>query len=73
MVFVHYCDGTSFSSYRPEPLANSKAPNGQLWFRGHANLAAVWDVLIHQYGIDNATEVILSGGSAGGLAVYYRK
>ena len=68
MVFVHYCDGSSFSSYRPEPVATKKGP---MWFRGKANLAAVLDELKSDHGLDAATEVILSGGSAGGLAVYY--
>ena len=69
MVFVHYCDGTSFSSYREEPIPTTKGD--PMWFRGKANLAAVFDELISTRGVGSATELILSGGSAGGLAVYY--
>ena len=42
-----------------------------MWFRGKANLAAILDDLMADHGLSSATEVILSGGSAGGLAVYY--
>jgi hypothetical protein len=38
MVFVHYCDGSSFSSYRPDPIKTAAGEN--MWFRGKANLAA---------------------------------
>ena len=69
MVFVHYCDGSSMSSFRPNPI---KTSDGQdMWFRGKANLAAVLDELRQDHGLGEASEVILSGGSAGGLAVYY--
>eukprot|EP00041_Stephanoeca_diplocostata_P013253 m.232158 g.232158 ORF g.232158 m.232158 type:complete len:525 (-) comp19271_c0_seq1:222-1796(-) len=69
MVFVHYCDGTSFSSHRSDPITTSSGD--AMWFRGKANLAAVLDELQTNHGLAAATEVILSGGSAGGLAVYY--
>lgn len=39
-------------------------------FRGRANLAATLATLIEQYGMGDAEEVILSGGSAGGVATY---
>ena len=68
MVFVHYCDGSSMSSFRPEPIKTSKGDD--MWFRGKANLAAVLDELKQDHGFGAASEVILSGGSAGGLAVY---
>lgn len=68
MVFVHYCDGSSMSSFREAPMNT----NGQLvWYRGKANLAAVFEHLQVVHKLDAASEVILSGGSAGGLAVYY--
>lgn len=69
MIFAHYCDGSSFSSYRPDPI---KLPSGDdMWMRGKANLDAILDELSAVHGLDVAEEVILSGGSAGGLAVYY--
>jgi len=67
-VFVKYCDGSSFTGYRQGTVAVNGRP---LYFRGRANLAAVLDVLQQpQFGLGTAQEVILSGGSAGGLAVY---
>ena len=69
MVFVHYCDGSSFSSYRPDPI---KLQGGEdMWMRGKANLDAILDELSTLHGLASANEVVLSGGSAGGLAVYY--
>jgi hypothetical protein len=67
-VFAHYCDGSSFSSYRPDPISTAKGP---MWFRGRANLAATLEQLNAAHGLGTASELILSGGSAGGLAVYY--
>lgn len=68
MVFAHYCDGSSFSSFREEPISTKAGP---MWFRGRANLDAILDELSSVHGMKSATELILSGGSAGGLAVYY--
>jgi O-palmitoleoyl-L-serine hydrolase len=68
-VFIHYCDGASFGSNRPSPI---KLPNGkEIWMRGRPNFDSVITDLITNYGMSSATEVILSGGSAGGLAVFY--
>ena len=39
-----------------------------LQFRGARNLAAVLDVLAESYGLRDATEVVVTGDSAGGLA-----
>ena len=71
-VFVRYCDGSSFSSARIGPSNASGVP---LHYRGRANLAATLDTLAlpegrDRPGIGAATDVILTGGSAGGLAVF---
>lgn len=42
-----------------------------LYFRGALNLAAVLDSLVSTYGLGAATELVLSGDSAGGLATYH--
>jgi hypothetical protein len=42
-----------------------------MWMRGRNNFDAVVSYLQTTLGMGNATEVILSGGSAGGLAVFY--
>lgn len=54
---------------RPDPISTEAGP---LWFRGRANLAATLEQLSDPtHGLGSASELILSGGSAGGLAVYY--
>jgi len=65
-------DGSSFSSYRQAPW--KVKPNAlnttQLVFRGVSNLDRTLDALIKNYGLGEATDVILSGGSAGGLSTF---
>lgn len=68
LAFVGYCDGSSFSGNRDLPLHG-------LHYRGRANLDAVLDRLLlprrsPHMSLADATEVLISGGSAGGLAVY---
>eukprot|EP00041_Stephanoeca_diplocostata_P023354 m.572245 g.572245 ORF g.572245 m.572245 type:complete len:442 (-) comp22269_c0_seq4:1603-2928(-) len=72
-VFIHYCDGASMGSDRTDPIA-VKTKDGkpaQLWMRGRSNFNAVIHDLQITMGMNSATEIILSGGSAGGLAVFY--
>eukprot|EP00656_Telonema_subtile_P033329 TRINITY_DN3688_c0_g1_i3.p1 TRINITY_DN3688_c0_g1~~TRINITY_DN3688_c0_g1_i3.p1 ORF type:complete len:352 (+),score=59.59 TRINITY_DN3688_c0_g1_i3:140-1195(+) len=73
-VFLHYRDGASFGSNRTDPIAVNFA-NGssgaELWMRGRPSFDALVHDLQHSHGMAQATEVILSGGSAGGLAVLY--
>jgi hypothetical protein len=62
-----YCDGGSFSGDRTESII----VNGtQLFFRGRRILDAVLDYLKESHGLASATEVLLSGGSAGGLSTF---
>ena len=72
-VFVHYCDGASFAGGRADPIPVLKQDNtsGLLWMRGRNCFDAVIEDLKTNHGMSNATDVILSGGSAGGLAVFY--
>eukprot|EP01052_Picozoa_sp_SAG31_P040920 SAG31_NODE_6058_length_2189_cov_4.375598_1_plen_444_part_00 len=68
LAFVGYCDGSSFSG-------NRNAPVNGLHYRGRANLDAVLDRLLlprhpPHVSLSDATQVLVSGGSAGGLAVY---
>jgi hypothetical protein len=68
LVFVHYCDGASFSSNATAPLA---APDGSpVWMRGRPNLLAVLNWLWGNEGLSSASTLILSGGSAGATAAY---
>ena len=72
-VFVHYCDGTSYSSYRadPVPVISGTGSNiTQIFFRGRANLVATTKWLLAAEGMMGATDVILTGGSAGATGVF---
>eukprot|EP01084_Bolivina_argentea_P179253 309757_1 len=67
-VYVRYCDGASFSGYNSTVR---KAKDGSpIYFTGFNNLNAVLDKLKNEYNLLNATDVILTGSSAGGLAVW---
>jgi len=67
-VFMKYCDGSSFGGLNAAPVPHSAKP---VHFRGRACFDALVQDLQKSYGLSKATEVILSGGSAGGLAVFY--
>jgi hypothetical protein len=58
-----YCDGGSFSG-RNQSVAND------LHFKGSFILEAIIDTLKAEYGLGHASDVVVSGGSAGGLATY---
>ena len=67
--FIKYCDGSSHSSNATEPeYGGVKVP--QMWHRGRPNLAAQISHLLSAAGMSNASDVILSGGSAGGTSVF---
>jgi hypothetical protein len=71
-VVLWYCDGASFSGNREDPLSwpDFRRPghNVSIHFRGRAVLDYQLDTLLASYGLDRATHVLLSGGSAGGCA-----
>ena len=63
-----YGDGASFSGLREEPWP---APgNKKLYFRGWKNLEATLDYAFQKLGMNNARQVVLTGGSAGGLSTF---
>jgi hypothetical protein len=66
-VFLHYCDGGSFGSSRvdPIPVSTHAGQPAQMWMRGRNNFDGVVSYLMSTLGMGSATEVILSGGSAG--------
>ena len=66
-VVLWYCDGASFSGDAAEP--NTKTGT-TLYFRGRRVLDAMIDALLANHGLDTAEEVLVSGGSAGGLAAF---
>mmetsp|Transcript_7523 Transcript_7523/g.19036 ORF Transcript_7523/g.19036 Transcript_7523/m.19036 type:complete len:487 (+) Transcript_7523:75-1535(+) len=71
-VLAKYCDGTSFSGNREDPVVYTDASGKQtkMWFRGRRILDAILDTLIEDFSLDFASEILLSGDSAGGLAVF---
>mmetsp|Transcript_25331 Transcript_25331/g.46385 ORF Transcript_25331/g.46385 Transcript_25331/m.46385 type:complete len:440 (+) Transcript_25331:68-1387(+) len=71
-VILMYCDGDSFSGNRDEPV-KVIGPGGvakELYFRGKRILDAILDTLLVSKGLSDAETVLLTGGSAGGLAAY---
>ena len=67
-IFVVYCDGSSFASSVDAPLPTAA---GAVLLRGLDNLLAVLAELEAAGGLlSNATHVVLTGTSAGGMAVY---
>ena len=76
-MFVHYCDGSSYSSYAAQPIpappgllaANASLP-AQIWMRGRANLEATVSYLLAELGMARASSLVLSGGSAGATGVF---
>lgn len=66
-VVLWYCDGASFTGDKTEPYN----VNGTLlYFRGKRVLDAMLQTLLEDHGLNAAEEVLLSGGSAGGLSTY---
>ncbi len=78
-VLLPYCDGGSFAgnldgsvpSRLHETNSHHAAGPVDLFFRGFRNLNAVADALQADHGLGNATHVLISGDSAGGLATYW--
>jgi len=68
-------DGASFGGSRIEPIEISTRAGkpAQMWMRGRNNFDAMISYFLTNstLGMSKATDVILSGGSAGGLAVFY--
>ena len=64
-VLVNYCDGSSWTGDREEPITTGSRT---FWLRGRRNLDAILASLDAEAGLlTNATRVIVSGTSAGGL------
>ena len=73
MVYFKYCDGNSFSGNNSTATTlydDAEKKNVTLFFRGkHILLAGMAD-LLGQRGMNQATDVVISGCSAGGLSTY---
>jgi hypothetical protein len=66
-VLLRYCDGASWIGNMKDPVSYK---NQDLWFRGKSNLEAVFASLVKHHGLGDATEVLIGGDSAGGLATF---
>ena len=72
-VYSRYCDGASRASHRPAALHVNSTP---LWARGFDILRGTVDALLGAApgggapSLASATDLVISGGSAGGLAVF---
>jgi hypothetical protein len=64
---VRYCDGASVSGDKATPTA---VGNVTLQFRGRSILDAEIKSILNDRGMNKATDVIISGCSAGGLATF---
>jgi len=66
-IFLYYCDGGSFSGNNNTV---TEYKDVKLYFRGFHNLMAYKRDLDIRHGFRKATDVVISGCSAGGLATY---
>eukprot|EP00928_Gymnodinium_smaydae_P004994 TRINITY_DN11718_c0_g2_i1.p1 TRINITY_DN11718_c0_g2~~TRINITY_DN11718_c0_g2_i1.p1 ORF type:complete len:415 (-),score=66.56 TRINITY_DN11718_c0_g2_i1:105-1349(-) len=66
-VFIRYCDGASLSGDKETP---ANVSGNLLHYRGRAILDAEIKSLLYDRGMKQATDVVVSGCSAGGLATF---
>jgi hypothetical protein len=64
---IRYCDGASVSGDKTTPTA---VGNTTLHFRGRSILDAEIESILTERGMSKATDVVISGCSAGGLATF---
>jgi O-palmitoleoyl-L-serine hydrolase len=63
-VQLPYCGGDLHSGTR---MTNTSGETWGLWFSGHNIISAMYDVLTAQAGMGAATDIIITGGSAGAV------
>ena len=66
-VLLRYCDGASWIGSVQDAVEHK---GQQLFFRGKYNLEAVFASLVKKHSLGQATEVLIGGDSAGGLATF---
>eukprot|EP00928_Gymnodinium_smaydae_P020121 TRINITY_DN17775_c0_g2_i1.p1 TRINITY_DN17775_c0_g2~~TRINITY_DN17775_c0_g2_i1.p1 ORF type:complete len:401 (-),score=46.01 TRINITY_DN17775_c0_g2_i1:333-1535(-) len=66
-VYVRYCDGAYYSGERRDPVTVGEMT---IYYRGRYILNAAFDYLKKHVGLNNATDVVLSGCSAGAIHVF---
>ena len=65
-----YLDGGSFSGNVEDPVAVPSKPGKFVHYRGIHNLDATLDYAFAKLGMADATELVVTGGSAGGLSTF---
>ena len=73
-VFIPINDGTSFTGNLDKPIPASVPPvyphKWPIYLRGGRIITAVMSFLTKHHGMSNATDVIITAGSSGGMATY---
>ena len=72
-IFVGYCDGASFSGHVLSPINGTGSSDGvdyEIHYKGRYILDAIYDTLLNQHELNKASDIVISGGSAGGLSIY---
>ena len=71
-IYMPYGDGASFSGYRKDPwhVVEDGKEVGELYFRGFTNIQETLTYAFKHLNLDQAENVILTGGSAGGLSTF---
>ena len=67
-IYLPYGDGASFAGFRAKPWS-VPGTKEKLWFRGIKNLDATVEWALRR-GLANATELVVTGVSAGGLSSF---
>jgi O-palmitoleoyl-L-serine hydrolase len=66
-VILIYCDGGSFSGHN---FTKTIYNNTEIFFRGFLNLVGYRRDLVENHNFINATDIVISGASAGGLSTF---
>ena len=69
-IHIGYCDGGSYSGHLEHPIWVDDQGKVVIHLKGRYILDAIYDTLLTDFGMTYAKEVIISGASAGGVAVY---
>ena len=62
-----YCDGSSYSCSRKDPVSYK---DKQLYFRGYNNVMEQFHYLDKEFDFYNGETIVITGVSAGGIATY---
>jgi len=73
-LFLPYLDGGSFAGFRAEPVpvpaVGDVPPGSTVTFRGIKNLDGALEHALAKLGLADATELVVTGASAGGLSTF---